>query len=193
VSIVAHCFAPSPPEWSQPEPEDVAFTVEVHADRHVDGPVRDLRASDLDDDRVDQHHGVDRVEGPVLPGDLVVDDRVGDLRDRLPGDVGVVDLREVPLNVTGRHALRVERDDVAGQPIEAALMLGDRDRFERSGAVAGHQDLDLADLGRDRLRIGAVTGVARPSTLNSVTFVAQVFGELDLESSLQHVAHQIGQ
>ena len=72
-----------PTRGPQPQPEDVAFALQVDADGHVDGPVGDLGAPDLDHDRVDQDHRVERVEGPVLPGHHVGHDVVGDLRDRL--------------------------------------------------------------------------------------------------------------
>lgn len=72
-------------------------------------------------------------------------------------------------------------------------MLADRDRFETPGAVPRHHHLDFADLGRDGLRIGAVAGVPRPSTLDRVTFVAEMVGHLDFQAPLQHVAHQVGQ
>ena len=66
VSIVAHCLAASPPVGPSRAP-DVAFAGEVHADRDVDGPTRDLGVADLDHDCVDQDHRIDRVERRVLP------------------------------------------------------------------------------------------------------------------------------
>src|SRR3546814_3088788 len=74
---------------------------------------------------------------PVLPGDHVLDDRVGDLGDRLSRHLGPVDLQQVGLDVTGREPLRVERDHVPGQPVEATSVLGDRDRLE--GAVRSEE------------------------------------------------------
>ena len=115
VSIVAHCLAPSPPAGPEPQAEHVALAVEVDADRDVDRPVGDLRAAHLDHQAVDQQHRVERVERPALPGDHLVDDLVGDLRDRLPRDLGPVDLEQVLLDVPGRQPLRVQRDHVARQ------------------------------------------------------------------------------
>ena len=89
--------------------------------------------------------------------------------------------------------LRVERDHVAGQAVEAAHMLRDRHRREGAVAVTGHRDLDLADLGRDRLRIGPVAGVPGPAPSRVVGFVAEMLGELDLQAGLQHLAHQVGE
>jgi DNA-binding SARP family transcriptional activator len=64
------------------------------------------------------------------------EDRVSDAADRVAGDVGPVDLRQVCLDVPGGHALGVERDDVARQAVQAAFALADRDRVEGPVAVA---------------------------------------------------------
>jgi len=67
---------------------------------HIDGPVGDLAVANLHDDRVDQNHRVDPIEGPVLPGDRVLDHRVSDATDRVAGDIGPVDLGQVCLDVS---------------------------------------------------------------------------------------------
>ncbi len=61
---------------AQPEPEHVALTLEVDADRDIDGPVGDLPATDFDHQAVDQQHRVERIQWPALPGDDLVDDLV---------------------------------------------------------------------------------------------------------------------
>ena len=94
------------------------------------------------------------------------------------------------LDVPGGHALGVERDDVASQAIQATFALADRDRLEGAVAVPRDPQVDLADLGRDRLRIRAVAAVARPSALDGVWLVADMIGHLDLETGLEHLAHQ---
>src|SRR2546427_10540941 len=50
-----------------PQPEDVLLTLEAHADRGVDRPVRDLPVADLDHDRVNEDRGVNRIQRPLLP------------------------------------------------------------------------------------------------------------------------------
>ena len=50
--------------WAQPQAQHVSFASDVHADGDVHGPVGDLRAADLDHDRVDQQHRIHRIEGP---------------------------------------------------------------------------------------------------------------------------------
>jgi hypothetical protein len=64
----------------------------MHPDGHIDRPVGDLGVTNLDDHRVDQQHRIHRIQGPALPGDEVLDHPVGDLRDRVSGDLSVVDL-----------------------------------------------------------------------------------------------------
>ena len=63
-----------------PQPENVAFAVDVHADSHIDRPVGDLTLTGLDVDGVDEHHRVHPLERPVLPLDHRLDHRVRDRR-----------------------------------------------------------------------------------------------------------------
>ena len=147
---------------AEPEAEHVAFAVEVDADRDVDRPVRDLRAADLDHQAVDQQDRVERIERPALPGDHVVDDLVGDLRDRLPRDLGPVDLEQVLLDVAGRQALRVERDHVArrarrGAAGTSAPSPARTCRCRSRGTRSSTSPISVVD----RLVVGAVAGVAR--------------------------------
>ena len=152
---------------AQPEAEHVALAVEVDADRDVDRPVRDLRAPDLDHQAVDQQHRVERIERPALPGDHLLDDLVGDLRDRLPRHLRPVDLEQVLLDVARRQALRVQRDHVARKPVQAPLVLRHRHRLERALPVPRDPQLDLADLGRRpscrRRRCGRCPTPTRPA------------------------------
>ena len=48
-----------------PQPQDVAFPGHGDPDGHVDRFVPDLPVADLDHDRVDEDHRVDRVQRPV--------------------------------------------------------------------------------------------------------------------------------
>jgi len=60
-------------------------------------------------------------------------------------------------------------------------------------AVAGHPQIDLADLGGGPLGRRAVAGVPRPAALHSVALIAQAVGHLHLQPGLEHLAHQAGQ
>src|SRR4051812_23192025 len=64
-----------------------------------------------------------RVEWPVLPFGHGVEDLVGDRRDRLPRDLGAVDLGQVRLHLAGRQAFRGQGDDQFVDPGEAFLRL----------------------------------------------------------------------
>lgn len=134
--------------------------------------------------RVDQQHRVHAVEWPVLPGEHVSHDSVGDLRDRLARQLGLVDLLEMGLDLTGRHPLRIERHDLLGQPFQTAGMLGHRDRLERRVPITRHLHLHRPDIGHHRLRIGTVSAVARPTAINRVGFVAEMVFELDVQPRL---------
>ena len=69
-----------------PQAEDVAFPVHGDPDDHIDRLVPDLPVADLDHDRVDEDHRIDRVQGPVAPVGHLLDHLVGDLGDRLLAD-----------------------------------------------------------------------------------------------------------
>jgi hypothetical protein len=97
------------------------------------------------------------------------------------------------LDVTGRHPLRVQRDDVAGQPVQPALPFAHRHRVEAGVAVPRHVERDLAHLGGHRLGITAVAAVAAAPTLHGVRFIAEMVGHLHLQPGLQHLPHQRGQ
>src|SRR4029450_8603637 len=134
--------------------------------------------------------GYTRSSGRFCHATIVLDHGIGDAADRVPGDVGPVDLSEMGLNVTGGHALRIQGDDVAGQAGETALALADRDRVEGAVAVPRHPQSDLADLGRHRLGVRALAAIAPPAPLDRVWLVADMVGHLDLEPGLEDLAHQ---
>src|SRR5207244_5737623 len=103
------------------------------------------------------------VEWTALPQRHVFDDLVGDLRDRLPADLGAVDLQQVRLNVAGGHALRIQRDHIPGQAIETSLMLRDGLRIERAVAVPRDRQLNVPDISRDPLARRPLAAVAAPA------------------------------
>jgi hypothetical protein len=65
----------------------VLVPVGVDADGQVGGLVlHDLAVADLDDDRVQEHHGVGGIQRPGLPGPGLLQHRLGDPRDGLGAD-----------------------------------------------------------------------------------------------------------
>ena len=65
---------------TRPQPENVTFAVDVNADSHIYRPVGDLTLTGLDVDGINEHHRVHPIEGPVLPLNHRLDDRVRDRR-----------------------------------------------------------------------------------------------------------------
>jgi hypothetical protein len=66
-----------------PDAQDVTDTVDVDADGNVSGLVADLMTvANLDHQGVEVDDRVDRVQGPALPFQDLLEHRVGDLADR---------------------------------------------------------------------------------------------------------------
>ena len=78
-----------------------------------------LYAWDLHDE------GIERIERAVLPFRHFFEDRIGDRRDQVHGDINAIDLAKVPLNLANRHAARVHRYDLLIKARKPALILGD--------------------------------------------------------------------
>ena len=170
--------------------------VGVDADREVGGLVlHDLVVPDLDHDRVQEHHRVDRVQRPGLPGADLLQHLVGDPRDRLVGQLGAVDLLQVVQDVPHGHAVRVQADDhvvqAAGDPPGP---LGHQQRLERAGPVPRHGQRHRPDPGLHRLGDGAVAVVTVAAAAGPVVpLIAQVRGQLGLQRPLQHRPHQLAE
>ncbi|GAA0270604.1 hypothetical protein GCM10010302_05210 [Streptomyces polychromogenes] len=94
-----------------PQPENVQPPLGRDRQGHVNGPVGNRAVTNLHVDGVNEDHGIDGVEGPVLPFGHALEDLVGDRGDRLAGDSGAIDLGQVGLDLTGGQTLRGERDD----------------------------------------------------------------------------------
>lgn len=136
--------------------------VQVDADRDVRGLVAHVRpVADLDDDRVEVDHRVERLQRAVLPGQDLFEDLVDDVADRLVRQLGPDRRGEVVLDVADRHPARVEADDHLVEPAQPAGALGHEHRGERPVAVARHVQAHLTDLGRDRLRRRPVARVRK--------------------------------
>ncbi len=174
-----------------PQPEDVPPALDSDRQGHVNGPVGYRPVTDLHVDSVNKDHGIDGVERSVLPFGHAVEDLVGDRGDRLPGHLGSIDLGQVGLDLTGRQALRRERDDHLVHAGQALLPLLDDLRLEAAVAVAGHGYLDRADVGEHGLGAGAVAGVAAVLPGGIVLVIAEMVGDLTLESRLQEPLGQL--
>src|SRR5699024_10647577 len=95
-----------------PDAQHVADAVHVHADGDVGGLVDHVGAVfDLDHDRVEVDHRVERFQRAALPGQDLFGDGVHDLADRLVTDIDADGRSEVVGDVAQRHAAGIERDD----------------------------------------------------------------------------------
>ena len=79
------------------------------------------------------------------------------------------------------------------EPIEAALPDRDRCRGIRPSTITWDLQVDVADLRADRLGIEPVARVPRPSTFNSVGFLAKMIGQFSLDQHLEDLLDQTGQ
>ncbi|MEY9900831.1 hypothetical protein ABIA44_005005 [Bradyrhizobium sp. USDA 329] len=134
--------------------------------------------ANLDPERVEEDHRIDRFQRPALPFADLVENRVGDLADQIGGHLGAVELGQMALDLPYRHAPPVETDDLLVEAVEAGLALRDDHRFERAGAVARHLDLDLAVVRQQRFAACAVAAVARPAARRVALLIAKVVGQL---------------
>lgn len=97
------------------------------------------------------------------------------------------------LDLPGRQTLGGERDDHLVHAAQAALALADQLGVEAPVPVAGHGELDRADIGDHRLGAGAVAGVRPVAPGRVMLVVAHVVGHLGLQAGLEHPLGQIPQ
>ncbi|MDQ0956362.1 hypothetical protein QFZ66_000240 [Streptomyces sp. B4I13] len=174
-----------------PQPEDVPPALDSDRQGHVNGPVGHRPITDLHVDGVNEDHGIDGVERSVLPFGHALENLVGDRGDGLPGHLGSIDLGKVGLDLTGRQALRRERDDHLVHTGQSLLPLLDDPRLEAAFPVARHGYLDRADVGEHGLGAGAVTGVAAVLPGRIVLVIAEMVVISTLESGLQEPLRQL--
>src|SRR5215218_9312514 len=84
----------------------------------------------------------------------------------------------MPLDLAHRDAARVEAQDFVVEAVETGLALGDQLRLEAASPVAWHSYVDLALLGQDRLRAGAVTAIAAAAAGRVPLLVAKMLAQL---------------
>ena len=95
-----------------PHAQSMLATLHVHPDDQV----RDLdrhhaSVPDLDPQPVDVDDRVHLVDRPVTPDLDLIGHHIGDLRDQLPGRSHALHLKQMRLDVAGRHPAGVERQD----------------------------------------------------------------------------------
>ncbi len=134
-------------------PEDLAFAFDADADRQVASAVSDGAVlADLDHQTVEIRDRVDPLQRPGSPCLDVLEDRVGDAADRVPADLHAIEILQMAFDVTNAHPAGIEANDLLVQARQPPLVLADKLGLERAGPVSRVVDLDLAELGLDRLR-----------------------------------------
>ena len=153
--------------------------------------------ADFHDDGVEEDDGVDGIEGAVLPGLDLLDDGVGGVGDQGGGDLHLVDLKQVLLDLAHAQAARVEADDRFVEAVELAPVLGDEGGLEVAVAVAGDFDGDLAVVAAQGFGAVAVAGVGRASggafRRAPVLVVAEMGGQLGVEDAVDEAFLEFGE
>ena len=73
---------------------------------------------------------------------------------------------------------------MSSKPSKRVWPFGDQLRLEAAGAIARNRDIDLAILGQDRLRAGAVAAVAAAAAGRIALLVAEMLGQLGPKRTL---------
>ena len=95
------------------------------------------------------------------------------------------------LDLAGRHAPRVHRQDLVIEAGEAPLMRRDDLRREGAVAVPRNRDLRFPEVALQLLAAGAVAGVAAQPALRIMLLVAQVVGQLGVHRPLHQRLGQL--
>jgi hypothetical protein len=88
------------------------------------------------------------------------------------------------LNLTHRHAARVEAQNLVVEAVEPRLAFGDQQWLEAAGPVARDGNIDLAILGQNRLRARAVAVVAAAAARRIALLVAKMLTQLRAKRTL---------
>src|ERR1019366_7085414 len=83
-------------------------------------------------------------------------------------------------------------DDHVVDPAQTSRALRDQARGERAVAIAWHVQINIADLGSDRLRCRAVARVREPTSLRIALVIADVVGQLRPQSTFEGGLDQPG-
>jgi len=108
----------------------------------------------------------------------LVQDLVGDLRDRVVGQLGPQRAFHMVLDVADRHPARIQRDDHVVQAAGPASTLRDQPRLEATGPVPRHRQSHVTDLGHQSLRAGPVPRVRAAPPGRVALLIAQMPSQL---------------
>jgi len=132
--------------------------------------------ANLDLKRVEEHHPVQPLQGPVLPLPNFFHHCVGNLGNHIGRDQHPVHIFEIALDLLHRHPACIHGDDLVVESAKAPLALRDQLRFEAAVPVAGYFDLDAPFVGQDPLAARTVAVVALMLRLVCDLVVVQMLG-----------------
>ena len=169
-----------------PQPQHLLLALAGDPQRQIHRLVADQPlVPDLDPERIEEHHRIDRIQRTVLPLADLLEHRVGHPADQVRRYLNPVELMQVALDLAHRHAARIQRQDAVVEAVEPALALRNDRRLKAAVAVARNLQVDLAVLGQNRLAGMAVAAVAAATARRIALLVAQVIGQLGAQRSLQ--------
>jgi hypothetical protein len=176
----------------KPQAEHISRSVEPDPKHEITRPPLDAAAlTDLQHQGVEEHDGIDVIQRPLLPRAGVIHDRVGDAADQVAPDLHAIDLGDMRLNIAGREAAGVKREDLVVKPLKTPLTLVDDLRREAPIAIPGRVDRHLTVLGDQPLRHAPIARVPRSARRLLVALIAEVVGDLDLHRALHQPLGQL--
>lgn len=95
---------------------------------------------------IEINDGVDRIERPVLPGDSVLHNLIGDIGNEGRRDLNPENFLKMPLNFAGRKVLSIERQDFVVKAVKTRLSLLDDLGLKRTVTVAWDLNLGRAKI-----------------------------------------------
>src|SRR5713226_9564378 len=167
-----------------PQPQHLFLAVAVEGEGNVDRLVaHQPLVADLDPQRIEENHRINRIERPALPFPNFLENRIGDPADQIGGNFDPVELLQVDL--ANRQTPRIEADDPIVETVEPGLPLGDDLRLEAAVAVARYRELDRAVVAEHRFARMAVAAVSAASARRVALLVPQMLAQLGTQCALQ--------
>ena len=173
---------------AKPDAQALLAPLQVDADHQVGGHILDPTVrTELEEQRVHEHNGVNRLQRPVLPFLGLVDDGVGNPADRFRRNVVVVDFLDVVLDIAGTHPLGIHGKDELLEAADILLAFLDDGRVELGFPVPRNIDDDGTDLRGQLFLAVAVTAIAGIALRGLVAIIAEEAGHLGSHGRLDHV------
>lgn len=144
-------------------------------------------------DGVHKHKGIDRLQWPVLPGGHFRHDLFADFAHQFRGDFRIVQALDLLGNVPLAHPAGVQGENLVLHSLGIAVILFNDFRLVAAFPVPGHLDVDLSQLGLNRiLRIAvAVVGCCIFSDCPLAAFPPQFLIHFHFHHLLDHISEHL--